>query len=112
MDEELFDDTEELHPVEEMQLNFLNLKLEKEEGLFLEDVEIFKNPKIIQQQMLEQRQDAVLRDFLIQKDFWQSAIESTREKITHLGIWEDLDTPSATPHCVGVIDSPDTKSSR
>ena len=55
MEEELYDDTfeEKGDIVEELQLNFLDLKIEKDERLSLEDIDIFRNPKTIRQKVYQ-----------------------------------------------------------
>ena len=96
---ELYEDIdEEGDLMEDMQMNFLELKVEKEEGLSLGD---FGDAKDLDEMISDQRFEGELRVFLLERRYWQNGIEGLRKKIRHLGIWEDVGTRRAAPHCVG-----------
>ena len=70
----------------DMQLNVVEQKIEQAEGLYLKD---YKDSKSFADSIISQRIESLIQLFLVQQRQWQHAIYSTKNKIEHLGVFED-----------------------
>ncbi len=99
-EEDLYEDTsEEGDLLGQIQMNLLDLEVERREGLSLRDV---ADETTIQEKISVQKKKSDVRVFLMEKEQWQEAIENLRQKLRLLGTWEDVGTFRETPICIGM----------